>query len=96
MALALPDGCPRGRSDCEALARVEADDGSSFICMGENDGSTRSHPGDRLRLCILSAEGVDSIQDLDLRDTADQMSVMAQAMSVVANRAHGGRATLIA
>lgn len=86
MAIRLPDGCPRGRLDCEALARIEADDRSSFICMGENDGSTRSWPDDFLRLCVISAEGVDSIQDLDRRDVADQLSVMAQAMSVVANR----------
>ena len=89
MAIDLPQGCSRGRSDCEALASVDADDRSSFICMGETDGTTRSWPGDRFRLCVVSAEGVDSIQDLDGRDVADQLSVMAQAMSVIANREAG-------
>jgi hypothetical protein len=81
----LPTGCPRGRADCEALARIESDDGSSFICAGENDGSTRVVPGDDLRLCFVTAT-TDTIHDCDRRDFADQLSVLAQAMSVLANR----------
>lgn len=76
----LPDGCPRGLNDCEPLARIEADDRTSFICCGHNDGTTRLLDHDRFRVCWKN-DVIDEISDWDEADILDTISVLGQAMS---------------
>lgn len=85
MPLLLPDSCPRGLSCCSPLSQIVSDSGETFICAGENDGSDRSEPMDVFTLCTKSAT-VDRREHVDRRDLTDQLSVIAQALSVLANR----------
>lgn len=85
MAITLPERCPRGLTCCHPLAQVMSDSGESFVCAGDNDGSDRTEPGDVMTLCVRSAQ-VDERTHVDERDLADQGSVIAQALSIIANR----------
>lgn len=77
-----PGGCPRGRKDCGALARVASPGYASFMCCGETDAAPV--PTDRLRLCILSTHDrgpVDLMVNLDDRDAIDTASVLLAGLS---------------
>ena len=94
VSIELPPKCPRSRGDCQPLAQVLSDDETTFVCVGENDGSSRTWHGDRFRHCVKStAPGPDSMQDCDERDMADQASVLVQAISIVANKRAPAEAT---
>ena len=84
MPIFLPEKCLRNKSCCRPLANVEADDGVSFICVGNNDGSTRKLPQDKFTLCWKNAE-IDECSDWDKRDLTDTASVICQALSVIEN-----------
>ena len=85
MPIYLPESCPRSRTDCEPLSQILSDDGSSFICCGINDGSSRVYPSDGFRHCWKNAH-VDELSDWDSRDIIDTISVLSQALSVKENR----------
>ena len=70
----LPDGCPRGLQ-CKAMARVESDDASTFVCCGLHDGDD-----DPFRMCFKS-ETTDSMYDHDEHDLLDMIEVASRAMS---------------
>lgn len=78
-----PKGCPRDRTDCEALSRLSSEDFESFMCCGETHEAGRVVPEDRFRLCIKSTHkhGVDVLVNLDQRDTIDTASVLLGALS---------------
>lgn len=84
MSLTLPDNCPRNRKDCEPISQI-LDDEDGFICMGCNDGTTRLQKQDIFRLCWKGPH-VDETDDMDERDIIDTISVLAQGLSVHANR----------
>lgn len=77
-----PAGCPRGRNDCQALARIASPGPASYMCCGETDGAPV--PTDRFRLCIYSSHetGVDVLVNLDARDVIDTASVLLSGLSV--------------
>jgi hypothetical protein len=77
-----PGYCPRGLTDCESLSQIIAEGHASFICCGENDGSTRVQQ-DRYRICIKSGAGIDSTQNGDKRDLMHQASVVMGALAVI-------------
>jgi hypothetical protein len=83
--IVLPDGCPRGRADCEALARIESDDGATFICLGHNDGSTRLVQQDVLTKCVRS-ETCDTRENLDELDAGDEAAVLTLGLAVWSRR----------
>lgn len=77
-------GCPRGRIDCDALARYASPDAASFMCCGET--SAAPVPTDRLRLCILSTHDrspVDMMVNLDERDAVHTSSVLLAGLSAL-------------
>jgi hypothetical protein len=84
--LTLPESCPRGCGDCSPLSQILSDNGVSFVCVGENDGSRRAVMQDIYTVCVKSA-AVDSREHVDARDLTDQAAVIAGALSVIANRA---------
>lgn len=83
----IPHSCPRGRKDCIALARIECDDGSTFFCCGENDGTARPVPQDIYTVCFKGPHR-DDISFYDKVDLAHQASVLVQSLAVV-ERVHG-------
>lgn len=80
----LPEKCLRNETNCSPLSQVVSDCKTSFICCGHNDGTNRSFPDDRFRLCWVN-QNIDDISDFDERDIKDTISVMAQALSADAN-----------
>ncbi len=88
MPLFLPEGCPRGRTDCEALARIDDDEGGGFTCCGRNDGSNRCEPLDEFRVCFRN-DVIDEMTDYDRRDLIDTASVLIQALSADENMRGG-------
>ena len=86
MPIQLPDLCLRGLDDCEPLSQIAADDGSSFICCGLNDGSSRCIEQDEFRHCWVN-EKIDEMSDWDARDITDTISVLSGGLSVMMNRA---------
>lgn len=63
-------GCPRGRSDCDALARYASPGAESFMCCGE----TAAAPVPR---------GVDLMVHLDERDAVHTASVLLAGLSAL-------------
>lgn len=74
-------GCPRGRTDCGALARYASLGPESFMCCGETRAAPV--PADRLRLCIKAdhEHGVDIMVNLDERDVAHTAAVLLAGLS---------------
>lgn len=83
----IPHKCPRGREDCIALSAIQADDGSSFFCCGENNGETVVVEQDRYTVCF-KGEHRDEMSHNDKRDLTHQAAVLIQALAVV-ERTHG-------
>jgi hypothetical protein len=85
----LPEKCLRGLNNCEPLAQVSAEmipnEVYSYICCGMNDGSNRAMPQDKFTLCWKNGD-IDEYSHWDKRDLIDTISVIAQALSVDANR----------
>lgn len=82
--------CPRKLQKCEALGNVVSDaqgDDRSFICVGYNEPESRKFDQDKFRHCWFAGGGteVDIMQDMDVRDLIDTISVMAQALSIDEN-----------
>lgn len=75
--------CPREREDCKSFSQLIAEGHASFICCGENNGEGREVEQDKYRVCIKSAEGIDSIQNSDKRDLMHQASVIMGALAVI-------------
>jgi len=84
MAIQLPEKCLRNLTNCQPLAQIVSDDGTSFFCCGHNDGSDREVSCDKFTLCFKN-EAIDEMGHWCERDIKDQMSVMAQALSVDEN-----------
>lgn len=85
MPIYLPERCLRNRKDCEPYAQIEVDDGSSFICMGRNNGNMSDQPGDIFTHCWKN-ETVDEMTFWDERDIIDTISVLAQGLSAHENK----------
>lgn len=86
--LYYPESCPRGLTDCEPIAQLRSDEEPiTFYCVGRNDGTTRQVEQDCFRHCHKSAEGVDRLENCDRRDLTDDLSVIAQALSMLENEA---------
>lgn len=82
----LPDICMRGKDSCQPIALLQADDDNiDFHCIGLNGGSTREYAQDYLTKCIKTEQGIDMEDDCDKRDLIDEMSITAQALSVLEN-----------
>ena len=80
----IPHTCPRGRTDCLALANIISDDKTSFFCCGENNGETRTFEQDKYTLCF-KGHLKDEMSHNDKRDLTDQASVIIQSLSVIEN-----------
>jgi len=78
----LQGGCIRGEDDCESYAHIVSDCGGSFVCCGENDGTRRKLERDKYTFCFKNAE-IDEMSHYDEIDLADQMSVIAQSLSII-------------
>lgn len=93
MPLALYPKCWRGRTDCQPIHCIDGTDENpseedffnmtyevnSFICCGENDGTTRALPQDKYRLCFKNDE-VDEMSDNDLQDLTSVAAIITQAL----------------
>jgi hypothetical protein len=77
----IPRKCQRGRTDCIALAVIASDDGSSFFCCGENDG-TRPIRQDRYTTCFKGPHR-DTTSYHDKRDLTHGAAVLVQALAVI-------------
>lgn len=77
-----PEKCPRGRTDCQPLAQVLADDESTFCCAGERQGdpATWDVPQDIFTFCWKSQDGVDTLQHMDHYDIHSHMYVLSRAL----------------
>jgi hypothetical protein len=84
MPIFLPKKCLNCRKDCKPLAQLSSDCEKSFICVGENDGSTRTVKQDKYRMCWHNQE-TDELHDYDIRDLTDTASVICQALSIIQN-----------
>ena len=73
--------CPRQRDDCSPWSQIVSDDGSTFVCCGLSAEDSRTVPDDCFRLCVRSAV-VDTREDLDVQDVADQVAVLSTALAV--------------
>lgn len=83
----LPERCLREDDTCEPLSQIASDDSpKTFICIGINDPLNREVERDYLTKCVKSMHGVDQRDNCDERDLIDEMSVIAQLFSAVANR----------
>ncbi|MCR4341659.1 MAG: hypothetical protein NUW01_17425 [Gemmatimonadaceae bacterium] len=80
--ISIPRSCPRGRTDCIALARIESDDGNTFFCCGENDGTERLVKQDNFTVCFKGPHR-DDINFYDKRDLAHQAAVLTQTLAAV-------------
>ena len=78
----IPYDCPKGRTDCRALANIVADDNSSFFCCGENNGDNRVIAQDKYTVCFKS-DHRDSMDHYDKRDLIHHSAVMVQALAAV-------------
>lgn len=79
--ISIPRKCLRGRTDCIALAVIGSDDGSSFFCCGENDG-TRPIAQDRYTTCMKGPHRDDTSYH-DKRDLTHGAAVLVQALAVI-------------
>lgn len=75
--------CPRGRTDCKSLAQIISQEHRSFVCCGENDGSSASVPTDKYRMCHKTEEGVDVMMNHDQRDLSHMAAVYSWALAAV-------------
>lgn len=80
--ITLPEKCLRDRNDCKPLSQICSDDGGSFFCCGENDGTARKIKHDKYTLCFKGPFR-DEISLNDKQDIAHQMSVIAQALGII-------------
>lgn len=78
----IPYDCPRNKLGCIALANIIADDGSSFFCCGENDGSDRPVDQDKYTTCF-KGQHRDEISYSDKRDLIHNSAVIIQALAVI-------------
>lgn len=74
--------CPRGRADCRSIAQIIATGHASFICCGENDGTSRPIPQDDLTFCHKTQDGVDVMTFHDRRDVAHMAAVLGWASAI--------------
>jgi len=84
MPIYLPEKCLRNLDDCQPIAQICADDISSFVCCGLNDGTNRKLKQDKFRVCWKNEE-INETSDWDKRDLSDTASVLVQALSVSEN-----------
>lgn len=80
--ITIPYDCPRGRKDCISLAKIEASDGSSFFCCGENNGEMPKVPQDIYTTCF-KGKYRDELSNSDKRDLTHQASVLIQSLGVI-------------
>jgi hypothetical protein len=82
----LPEKCLRNKPYCQPIAQLQSDGPcKTFICVGLNEPFVRKVEDDYLTKCVTGTDGVDNIDNCDDRDLTDEMSVIAQALSVIAN-----------
>ena len=77
----LPLKCRRGLTTCQPLNEIVADNETSFICCGENDGSMCPVAEDRYTLCF-KGEFRDDIRFYDRRDLVHTAAVIIQALAI--------------
>lgn len=99
MPLNLPPKCWRNRADCEPLHMIDAAppditeeqfftfdyEPRSFVCAGCVAESNRAIPQDAYRVCWKNDE-VDEMGEYDEQDLTHLISVVAQALAVIATR----------
>lgn len=73
--------CCRGRTTCDPLAQICSNDGSSFVCLGQNDGTERQVEQDRLTFCFKNIASDDEWH-VDEHDILSMLGVMAHGMAV--------------
>ena len=85
-----PKYCPRGRTDCKALAQIIAPNHESFMCCGERQEppEARAVPQDAYRFCHKSCVDVDVMMNHDERDMAHIAAVYSWATAATIP-AHG-------
>ena len=79
--IAKPLHCARGKTCCEPLAQISANDGSSFVCMGCNDGTERPIDQDRLSFCFVN-DWSDDEWFIDEHDAHSMSAVLAHGLAV--------------
>ena len=73
--------CPRGRKDCKPISNIVADDqGDSFFCCGQNDGSIAPVKQDLFTQCF-KGEHRDDMTFNDKRDLVHQSAVLISAVA---------------
>lgn len=82
-----PEDCPRKKEGCEPFANIVADDGSSFVCCGESDPSSRTVLQDKFRLCFVTPD-TDTCYDHDETDLLDLLAVISDALSTARRMSH--------
>lgn len=82
MTMQIPHTCPRGRTDCIALANIVSNGSASFFCCGENNGRVAPVKEDKYTVCF-KGEFRDDIRFYDKRDLIHHASVILQAVAVV-------------
>jgi len=73
--------CCRGRTTCKPLTQICSDDGTSFVCLGRNDGSEREVKDDRLTFCFKN-DASDDEWHVDEHDVLSMLGVLAHGMAV--------------
>ena len=77
--------CPRACTDCQSLSQIISYGHDSFMCVGENDGSTRELEQDRFRVCFKNS-AIDQKTDYDKRDLMQTQATFAWALGIIAER----------
>ena len=78
----LPEECLRGLETCEPYHQIASDNGKSFFCCGENDGTDRDVAQDKYTLCFKNSYD-DSRTHNDKRDLIHQAATILGALAVI-------------
>jgi len=76
-----PKKCLRGLK-CQPYGQIVSDDGTSFFCCGEHDGTETEVAEDIYRICF-KGEFDDRMSNYDKRDLTHEASVIIQALAII-------------
>jgi len=79
---ALPDHCPRERTNCYPYDQIMSSDGTSFFCVGRHDGTLSKVLSDVYTVCFKGLHG-DTVSCNDKRDLIHQASVLTRAIAII-------------
>jgi len=77
----LPEKCLRSLKTCLPLSQIVSDDGSTFFCCGENNGSMSPIPEDKYTVCF-KGQFRDQMSFNDRRDLIHNAAVIVQALAI--------------